>query len=78
MLYEFLIRWYDNRQDEDIYLVPVGHIVDTENNWQSVTDVANARNNTQIQRSYAGVHPAGPGYYQMADALYAFLKCMET
>lgn len=54
--------------------------IDTYNNFTLGDVQLNARNvvTQRIVVSPSGVHPDNPGYYQMADSLFAFLKGHET
>lgn len=56
------------------FLIPFNAIVDRENNFQMGSGNSNARNTMKINYYTNGVHPAQPGYNQMADGLLAMLK----
>lgn len=72
-----LISEYDNRESEDIYLIPIHTNLDTVYNMGMETLPVNARNTTvtyQSPISSGGVHPVESGYWQIADVYTAFLK----
>jgi lysophospholipase L1-like esterase len=58
-----------------IYVLPYSISLDTANNMQTSSVAVNSRNSTTVTRMANGVHPAQSGYYQIADVLYAWLKC---
>lgn len=65
---------------DKIHLVPVNCNIDTINNMsRAAATPVNSRNTTiTVARQSNGVHPADTGYAQMADTLFAFLKCQEV
>jgi len=71
-------RWlsqFDGRTGSNIYLVPVHLSLDTANNMSfNGAAPVNSRSSTNVTRQSDLVHPASSGYYQMADAIWAFLK----
>ncbi len=69
---------FKDRTADNIYLIPLNAILDTEHNMKVSTVAANSRNNMTIARQTDGVHPADTGYNQMADALYYWLKGFES
>ncbi|MBS3729574.1 BppU family phage baseplate upper protein [Lactococcus lactis subsp. lactis] len=71
---EGIFNTFSNQEINGIYIVPVTTNIDTENNFQTVTENLNSRNTTQVQRVIDPIHPALPGYQQIADSMYAFLK----
>jgi lysophospholipase L1-like esterase len=75
---EHMIATYDLNKQANVYLVPFHCAVDTRNNFPQSTVVVNARNAATYSRSVGGVHPSDYGYWQMADALYCFLRGQET
>jgi lysophospholipase L1-like esterase len=77
---EWIIAQYDSAlmQSRGIYVVPLHANLDTVHNMGSASVAANSRTTTEITRQTNLVHPATDGYEQMADSLYAFLKCQET
>jgi lysophospholipase L1-like esterase len=60
------------------FIVPLLVCLDTLHNMQSATVAANSRTATTVTRLTNGVHPDATGYYQCADAYYAFLKGQEA
>ena len=75
-----LIEHFKGRTVTDkIHLVPVNLTLDTVNNMSSASATpVNSRSTVTVTRQSNGVHPAVQGYNQMADTVYAFLKCQET
>lgn len=65
---------YGGREAEGLFLVPVfvGH--DTVYGYPTTSVPANAHAQVQIARMSNGLHPATPGYYQMGDAIYCWIK----
>lgn len=70
--------YYGGREDEDLYVIPVGCQIDPVN-CASTADVAKNQYVTDTEaRGANAIHPNSYGAYQYADALYQFLKCQET
>ena len=67
---------YNGREKERLYLVPAYVNLDTVRNYPTTEAPANARCTLKIVRQNNGVHPAGPGYLQMADSIYAWMKSL--
>jgi lysophospholipase L1-like esterase len=65
-----------NREAENVFFVPAYVGLDAVNNYPIAKGPANSRSDQQIGRLNNGVHPAGPGYKQLADSLYCWLKGM--
>jgi len=70
------IENYKNREDENIYLIPLNLCLDTVYNMGMEEIQVNARNTTTYFSPIAngGVHPVESGYWQCADVYTAFLK----
>ncbi len=77
-LVEFLLTHYDTPQMKAsrLYCIGFNHCIDRTYNFNKSTRVANARNNELVETWVNGVHPDDTGYYQMGDALYAFIKAL--
>ncbi len=58
-----------------VYVLPFNASLDTKNNMSTATVAANSRNAATIIRQSNGVHPAASGYLQIADVIYAWIKC---
>lgn len=72
-----MIKEYDNREDEGIYIIPIYANLDTVYNMGMETLAVNARNTSITYQSpieNGGVHPVDSGYWQIADVYTAFLK----
>lgn len=78
ILVDALLTAYDGRAAEAIYVVPVHTNLDTVNNMIVETVAVNSRNSTTVVRQRNGVHPAASGYYQIADAMFNYLKSFEA
>ena len=59
-----------------LHVVPIYMNIDTENNFPTRLQPVNEGNPKKILRANNGVHPAQPGYYQMGDTLYCYLKAI--
>jgi lysophospholipase L1-like esterase len=68
------IEKYENREKENVFLIPAYLNIDCVNNFPKKTEALNSRNDTKISRDCNGVHPAKEGYLQIADSVYAWLK----
>ena len=75
---EQLIATFDNQQSNGIYLCPINLGIDTVNSMITTTAAPNARSSATVTRGYHPVHPASPGYYQIADVVYSFLRAEES
>lgn len=59
----------------NVYLIPINCYLDTSYGF-TLSDVAiGGRISTTIRTASDVTHPSPEGYYQIADAYYAFLKC---
>jgi lysophospholipase L1-like esterase len=65
---------YGDREADNIFLIPAYVNIDCVNNYPMQTEPTSARNPAQIARHANGVHPATPGYDQIADSIYAWLR----
>lgn len=70
---------YVSRTAERIYYMDYGAHLDTINNYTTALTVANSRSTNVWAKATtpSGVHPDPTGYYQLADAIRAFLKGNE-
>ena len=66
---------FDLLASSNVYLLPYCASLDTVNNMYSTVVAANSRNATTVTRQSNGVHPAASGYLQIADVVYAWIKC---
>ena len=72
-----LIEKYSGLEAEGIYIIPIYTNLDTEYNMGFAAQHPNARNtDITIQEitKIGNIHPDEPGYWQIADIYYAFLK----
>ena len=65
---------YGSRESAHIFIVPAYVNLDTMAGYPFVTVPAHAGATTKIRRLSNGVHPARPGYYQMGDSIYCWIK----
>ncbi|SFQ52569.1 SGNH/GDSL hydrolase family protein [Donghicola eburneus] len=71
-----LIAMYGDSEASRIYLVPSNLNIDTVHGYSPGSPApANARTTVEISRPTNAVHPNTSGYQQIADAVWAFLKC---
>ena len=75
---EALLANYDSTTVFNVFVVPFNLNLDTVNNMQSNPVALNARNGVTYSQPSNGIHPANPGYYQLADTLQMFLKGKEN
>ena len=73
-----LIAQFGGKEGQYIYLLPLNTNIDTVNNMSTETVAINSRNSTTTVRQSNGVHPNIPGYNQIADVYYYFLKSFEV
>lgn len=73
-LLERMLAHYGNRDSERIHLVPAHVNLDCVHNYPTEEAPWNADNRLKGIRQNNGVHPSGPGYDQIGDSLYAWLK----
>lgn len=79
LLVDELIKTYDNRESERIYLIPLHCNLDTEYNFKLIDKVVNKRSTITYKASPQGshVHPDDSGYWQCADSYWFFLKSLN-
>lgn len=73
-LVERMLERYPGREAAAIHIVPTYANLDCRHNYPASAAPWNARTAEQGERQVNGVHPAGPGYQQIGDTLYAWLK----
>lgn len=75
-----LIATYQNREAENLYLVPIHLNIDTRYGYGLESTQVNARNTMTVQMPVAngGVHPGVSGYWQIADTYWYWLKSFES
>ena len=70
-----LVAKYTGQEASRIYLIPSNTALDTVNNMSVASSApANSRSSVNVVRQNNGVHPGTPGYQQIADAIWAFIK----
>jgi hypothetical protein len=65
---------YANLEAENIYIVPTNVNIDCVRNYPQHVVKANARSEQMLMRQNNGVHPDKPGYQQIGDSLYCWIK----
>jgi len=65
---------YAGREEEGLFLVPAHANLDTVWGFPRANVPANAYADTKISRMTNGVHPATPGYRQIGDSIYCWIK----
>jgi lysophospholipase L1-like esterase len=73
-LVERLMEHFGNREKENIFLVPVFINLDCLHNYPSETVPCNAQTTQPTIRQSNAVHPATPGYRQIGDTIYCWMK----
>jgi lysophospholipase L1-like esterase len=74
-IYEQFANPLDNSSaTRRLFIVPTDIGLDCVNNYPTETVLANATTDIKIVRQSNGVHPAGSGYNQIGDMLFAWLK----
>ena len=69
-----LIKKYQNREGENIFVVPYATSLDCVNNFDTYSVAVNSRNSKLVSRQGNALHPNESGYLQMADTIRAWLK----
>ena len=69
-----LMQVFGDREKENLFLVPAYTNLDCAHNFPYASVAVNARNATKVERGANGVHPAAPGYLQIADSIFGWLK----
>ena len=69
-----LLEQYENRHDENIFIIPTHLNLDVRHSFPLKQVLANSRTNETISRQANGVHPDKSGYFQIGDTVYAWLK----
>ena len=69
-----LIEHYDNREDENLFLVPIYLNVDPLNDFNTTTIQISNRNPKTMTICTDNIHPSNYGYYKIADVLFAYIK----
>lgn len=69
-----LMLRYSALESQRIYVLGSGVNVDTRFNFPAGQFQANSHNSTLVTRQTNGVHPDTPGYRQIADVMFIFIK----
>ena len=75
---EWIIANFGGRTADSIYLLPWNCQIDPEYGFGLTDTAVNARDAITYAKCLDSVHPGASGYDQMADALKATLKSLET
>ena len=73
-----LIEHYDNREDENLFLVPVYLNVDPLNDFNTTTTQISNRNPKTMTICSDHIHPSNIGYYKIADVIYGYIKYFSS
>ena len=73
---EKVIKHYDGRKSEGIYLAPTIFNLDRNNDYGTTTVSLSARNQKTIERQTNNVHPSDIGYYKMADVFWTLINAL--
>ena len=74
-----IVNQFNGRTASGVFCIAYSACLDSVNNFAGTATAINSRNSATYLRPNAGsaVHPAGSGYFQMADTLRSFLKGIE-
>lgn len=73
-----LLKKFDNRQKENIFISPMIACIDVENGFPYTLDKANKYSETSVRKQSNWVHPSESGYAQMGDALAAVIEHIRS
>ncbi len=73
-LNQAMMQWFNEKSDPLLSLIPTHVNLDCENNFPTVSEPVNFGNEAKIIRHSNGVPPSRPGYQQMGDTFYAWMK----
>lgn len=65
---------YRGREKEKLYLIPAFINIDAAHNYPSEEVTANSQSQVKVIRQSNALHPAAPGYGQIADIIYGWMK----
>ena len=71
---EKILSEFDGRENENIYICPMGAAIDLKYGFDFSYYRANAYSTAQVMHHNNWVHPAASGYMQMGDALAAVIN----
>lgn len=71
---EALISEFDNKQNENIILIPVNCCVDPYRDYHFTESVASQYNSDVVKITTDSVHPALSGHMKMADLIYGYIN----
>ena len=69
-----IVKTFSNKENENIFIVPINTHLDTIYNFPMTTEQINSRNQNTIEKCKDVTHPENVGYAQISDAYYCFLK----
>lgn len=73
-LLERMLDSYGKRSADNIDVIATFVNLDCQHNYPAEPVPANSRSTDKILRLNNGVHPSGPGYRQISDSVYCWLK----
>ena len=76
-LLERMLETFSDREESNVYLVPAWLNLDPIDGFPSRESKAHAHSETMVRRQINGVHPSQEGYWQMGDAIYAWLRSFD-
>lgn len=71
---EQMSKLYQNKTDQQIYLVPTNVNLDCLHNYPARKEILNSRNPKKVLRQYNAVHSDSNGYLQIGDSVFYWLK----
>jgi lysophospholipase L1-like esterase len=75
---EMMLQHYADRESEGLWVVPVNAGIDCLHGFPAQVEQANARSDDTVRRLCNGVHPSAPGYRQIGDAVFSWLKYLAA
>lgn len=73
-LVQAMIKKFKSNKYKNISLVPIYLNLDTEHSFPLGNESVVFRSKTKVKRQRNGVHPATPGYNQIGDVFYCWMK----
>ncbi len=69
-----LMKEFEGREGEHLFVIPAYANLDCEHNYPLRRVAANSRKSTVVSRPSNGVHPDVPGYLQIGDSIFSWIK----
>ena len=73
---EYLINNFENREEDNIYLIPINVSIDPDNDYNTNNCVIDDSHSIEYITDI--VHPKQSGYYKIAEVFYYWIKYFAT